>query len=171
MIKTLGLIGIVISSGLIGIYKSSRLKLRIDLLDDYYKMILCLKSQMNYFKEPLPDMFSKISQSDDSKAFYMIKGVSDRIDEKVDDIGVLWANMANQCYENCPLTNSDMEIIEYIGKFLGQTDYQNQMQHFEYVEEKLKAQLKDAYYQYNHKSPMFNKIGFFIGSIIAIIFI
>ena len=171
VIKILGLIGLIISFGLIGIYKSLRLKNRIELLEDYYKMILNLKSQINYFKEPLPDMFNKISKTNDSKAINMLKAIVDDFEEKDANLSNLWAKNINTVYDKCPLTDKDKEVISYPGKFVGQTDFVNQMQHFEYTEKQLQFQIEDAIREYNCKSPMFSKIGFFLGAIVAIIFI
>ena len=64
-----------------------------------------------------------------------------------------------------------MQIMSYLGDFLGQTDYENHLQHFSYIEKKLQDQIHQAKYSYRAKSPMYNKIGFFIGGIIGILLI
>ena len=57
VLKIIGIIGLITASGLAGIMKAYRLKRRIYLLEDYMKMIMDLKSRINYMKEPLPDIF------------------------------------------------------------------------------------------------------------------
>ena len=53
VLKIIGIIGLITASGLAGIMKAYRLKRRIYLLEDYMKMIMDLKSRINYMKEPL----------------------------------------------------------------------------------------------------------------------
>ena len=72
MLKIIGIIGLITASGLAGIMKAYRLKRRIYLLEDYMKMIMDLKSRINYMKEPLPDIFRRVEKTDDSKAIYRI---------------------------------------------------------------------------------------------------
>jgi len=62
-----------------------------------------------------------------------------------------------------------MEIMKYPGEFIGQTDFENHIYHFTYLEEKLKKQIIEAQESYKKKGPMYSKIGFFLGSIGAII--
>lgn len=171
MFKAVGLLGLVFAAGLLGIMKSSELKERIHLLEDYYKMILDLKGQINYFREPLINIFRKTEKNQISKAFIFLGRCRDGLEEKVGEIGHIWAENANEIYKGTALNAEDMEIIRYTGSFIGQTDYENQLQQFQYIEEKLAAQIEDARSIYKQKGPMYQRIGFFIGGIAAIVFL
>ena len=171
VLKLLGLIGIFITFGLIGIYKTNTLKQRISLLKDYYKMVLVLKTQINYFKDPLPDIFNNIAKNNDSKAFDLLDEIRHNIDEKGDNLAILWIIKVEEIYKRTPITKEDIDVISYLGNFIGQTDYLNQIQHFEYIERQLNLQINEAIDNYNQKGPMYNKLGFFIGAIIAILLI
>ena len=59
MLRLAGLLGIVIALGLLGIMKSQQLGARVKLLEDFLQMVLELKGQISYFKEPLPAIFEK----------------------------------------------------------------------------------------------------------------
>ena len=83
----------------------------------------------------------------------------------------IWAQEATRIYKNTPLTDEDMELIRYPGCFLGQTDWQNQQASFEYLEQRLSEQIKQAGQAYAAKGPLYRKIGFFAGGLIAIIFL
>ena len=63
MLKLIGLLGLVIACGLSGIMKAGDLKKRVALLEDYLQMIIELKGQINYFREPLPDIFDKLKKT------------------------------------------------------------------------------------------------------------
>lgn len=171
MLKIIGIIGLVISCGLFGISRSTNMKIRIELLEEYYEMIMQLKGQINYFKEPLPELFTKLAQNDTSKAYMFLKALCDEIDEKGLYKRDLWAKKLKCVYQDTVLTNEDIEIMTYLGDFIGQTDYYNQIQHFSYIEENLKAQIEKAKSNYKDKGPLYNKIGFFLGAIIGILLI
>lgn len=171
MLKISGIIGLVVSFGLLGISKTTNFKIRIELLEDYYEMIMILKTQINYFKEPLPELFKKVSKSGNSKAFRLLEVLGSEIEEKNGNTADFWAKKVTCIYQDTVLTQEDIEILSYPGEFIGQTDFNNHLQHFSYVEEKLKKQIEMAKSLYESKGPMYNKIGFFIGAIIGIIFI
>ena len=171
MLKLLGITGLVISCGLYGILRTNNLKSRISTLEDYYEMIINLKTQIGYFKEPLPDLLDKLSKNSSSNAYIFLKALSIDINKKGCYSANFWAKNLKEIYSNTVITDSDLEIMSYVGEFIGQTDYINHLQHFEYVENKLMKQINIAKEIHIQKGPMYNKIGFFIGAIIGIMFI
>ena len=58
MLKLAGLLGLTAALGLIGVLKAEDLKRRQRLLEEYLKMLLSLKSKINYFREPLSELFA-----------------------------------------------------------------------------------------------------------------
>lgn len=171
MFKAAGLLGIVIASGMIGIMKSKDLKRRINLLEDFLQMIIEIKGQINYFREPLPDIFCKLKKTGDSKAFSLLDELRTELLENNGEIVEIWPQKAECLYENEPVTPDDMEIFKYPGEFIGQTDFENHIYHFSYLEERLKKQIKEAQSEFMKKGPMYSKIGFFLGAIGAILLI
>lgn len=171
MLKVIGLMGIVISSGLIGIMKACMLKERVNLLEDFLQMIMDIKSQINYFREPLPHIFAKIPKKENSTAYCLLKEVETCLKEKTAEIPKIWPLKAQETYKNTPVTQDDMSVINYISTFLGQTDYENHIVHFDYLQRKLTVQIEEAQRISVTKGTMYRKIGFFIGAIIAILFI
>ena len=169
MVKIIGLISLTISIGLIGIIRFTGLKRRLELLDDFYKLVIEIKSQINYFKEPLPDMFSKLCENNDSKAHFLLNDVRLKMIEKQLQIKEIWPLIANRVYNSEPLTKEDMDLILYLGTFLGQTDYENQLYHFEYLENNLSLQIKYASEEIERRGPLLKKVGFMVGIIISIV--
>ena len=169
MLKLMGIMGLILSFGLYGISKTSRLKERVMLLEDYYEMVIALKGQKNYFKEPLPDIFKKTSKNSHSKAHLFLKALGDDIDKKGCYTRDFWSNNLIYIYKDTPLTTEDIETMSYLGEFIGQTDYDNHLQHFSYMQEKLKKQIDKSKTIFNQKGPMYSKIGFFIGAIAGIL--
>lgn len=169
MFKLIGLLGITLCCGLAGMMKTAELKRRSVLLEDYLRMVIELKGQINYFREPLPDIFDKLKKNGDSKAFRLLWGISGEIGDKGSEIVNLWPLQVEEVYRGEPLTDEDLEIFKYIGEFVGQTDFENHIYHFSYLEDKLKKQIKDARENFRRKGPMYSKIGFFLGAIGAVI--
>ena len=52
--------------------KSQQLGARVKLLEDFLQIVLELKGQISYFKEPLPAIFEKVKKKSDSKAFMLL---------------------------------------------------------------------------------------------------
>ena len=66
MLKLAALMGIVAGCGLGGILTAAELKERIRLLDEFFKMILNLKSEINYFRESLAVVLGRQSHNEDT---------------------------------------------------------------------------------------------------------
>lgn len=72
MLKAAGLLGIVLSLGMLGILKSQELKQRIALLQDFWQMMLQLKSEINYLQEPLQSVLRQRPGNAESKAMQLL---------------------------------------------------------------------------------------------------
>ena len=171
MLRLAGLLGIVMALGLLGIMKSQQLGARVKLLEDFLQMVLELKGQISYFKEPLPAIFEKVKKKSDSKAFMLLNQSGEELRQKDAEIAQIWPKTVSENYKGQPLTKDDLKLFDYLGTFIGQTDYDNHLFHFSYMEEKLNSQINDSKNDLKVKGPMYRKIGFFLGAILAILFI
>jgi len=99
----------------------------------------------------------------------IINEIQHQTAEKHLEINDIWPLKAYEIYKNEPLAKEDMDLIKYLGYFIGQTDYDNQIIHFNYLEESLKKQIDLAVQDSDKKSPLFNKLGFMVGIIISIV--
>ena len=169
LLKFAGLMCFLAAAGLAGCLKAEELKQRIRLLEELEEMILNLKSQMNYFREPLYSIFEKTGKTSGSRAFLLPAECLNHLRRKNGGIGEIWAQNAEEIYRGTPLTEEDIEIIKFIGTYLGQTDFENQKYQFECTEERLRRQIIQAEETYRQKGPMYRKIGFFGGSLAVLI--
>ena len=62
-----------------------------------------------------------------------------------------------------------LEISNTRSRFLGQTDYENHLDSFAYLEEKLHMQMLQAAEEYRKRGLCNSKLGFFIGAAGAIL--
>ena len=86
MLKAAGLLGIVLSLGMLGILKSQELKQRIALLQDFWQMMLQLKSEINYLQEPLQSVLRQRPGNAESKAMQLLLAVQQALDAKQGDL-------------------------------------------------------------------------------------
>lgn len=170
MFKIAGLVGLTLCTGLTGLLYSMKLRERIILLEDYMEMILSIKSSINYMREPLI-MINQRGSKSGSKAFELFDKVRHDIHEKNAEMSQIWAQNAFQIYEGTPLEKEDIDIICYTGTFLGQTDFENQLARFQYLENRLSERIETAKENYACMGPLYRKLGFFSGGLIALIFI
>ncbi len=171
MLKFTGIVGLVAALGLIGILKAEELKSRVKDLEDFLRMCLFLKSKINYLREPLTYAYSTGNSGSGNRADLLLHEVFVEIDEKQGEIEEIWAQKANEIYKTSRLTKADMNYIRYPGKFIGQTDYENQLYQFEYIQSSLENQIKEADEELKRKGPLYRKLGFFAGALIGIILI
>ncbi|MBR4410343.1 MAG: stage III sporulation protein AB [Firmicutes bacterium] len=169
MLKLVGLLCMIAGLGLSGILKAEELKSRIRLLEDAQYMLLNLKSQMCYFREPLQILLEKIAKTADSRAFLMLNECALELSDKSGDIGQIWTENTVRTYGRTSLTQEDMDIIVQVGTYLGQTDFAGHQIQFECTEERLRQQIHQARETERLKSPMYRKIGFIGGAAIALI--
>lgn len=169
MLRILGLVGLVMAAGCAGLLKASELKDRILLLEEFYKMVLDLKGQMQYFREPLLRMFERTGRKGETKAQQLLTGCLADLRQGESDITGTWNETVRRVYMRTPLTAEDKALIEHLGTFIGQTDYENQTMQFTYLEERLGAQIDQAREIYAKKGPMYRRIGFFGGAIAALV--
>ena len=169
MLRLIGVGGLVLACGLMGIMKARQLKLRLSLLEDFLQMTLALKGQISYFKEPLPEVFKKVDKRADSRACELLAGLGDVMEQKDAQIARFWPQKVAEIYKDMPLSAADREIFNYLGSFIGQTDYENHLMHFAYMEQRLAAQIEEARKELKSKAPMMRKLGFFLGAIPAVL--
>ncbi|MGN1413623.1 MAG: stage III sporulation protein AB [Anaerovoracaceae bacterium] len=169
MLKMIGLIALVAAAGFSGVRKAAELKERIRLLEDFLKMMLALKSRIDYFKQPLLPLFQQTAAKEATPAYILLDRCQKELRENQGEIRCIWIRAAKETYRNTPLTKEDIQSICHLGSFIGQTDYENQKMQFDYLEKRLEEQLAEAREESRVKGPMFCRIGFFGGTVAALV--
>ena len=171
MLKLAGITGLIFSLGLVGISKVQKLKSRIDSLEEFMKMCLLLKSKINYLREPLSCIFSAETQNEENRAFTLLRESFAEAEQKDVEISQIWRLKADEIYGSLGLPPKALECVRYLGIFIGQTDYENQLYQFEYLESMLKTQIEEAREELRRKGPLYRKLGFFAGALLGIVLI
>ena len=169
MLKAAGLVGLVVSLGLYGVFKSRELKQRINLQRDFWQMMLQIKSEIHYLQEPLQSVLQQKKGDTESRAFRLLFAVQQKLSEEQTNLQSAWEESVKTIYAGTPLTAQDVEVFCYPGTFLGQTDCENQLQQFDYLQDRLRLQIQKAEETYRTKGPLLRRIGFFAGGLIAVV--
>lgn len=169
MLKVIGLIALVAAAGFAGVLKAAELKERIRLLEDFLKMMLDLKSRIDYFKQPLLPLFQQTAAKENTMAYELLNRCQKELRENHGEIRTIWLRAAEEIYRKTPLKKEDMQLVCHLGSFVGQTDYENQKMQFEYLEKRLEEQLTEAREESRVKGPMYRRIGFFGGAVAALV--
>ena len=90
---------------------------------------------------------------------------------KHSDFSNYWQKAITSIPQSYGLKNDDLTVLEDFGKALGTTDVEGQLNHIELYKNILNSQLKKSKEEYKEKSKLYKVLGFFTGSIIAIMFI
>lgn len=180
MVKTIGIILAIISCTAMGLLKSSELTRRRELLLDFKHLLLCISTEIGYFKEPLPRIFERLSadgqdgqdgrEAGEETALLLRSCLAGYLTENA-QMGKCWKNAVDFVYDGLPLTKADKDIMKKCGDFLGQSDYSGQQNHFALVGEQLDRQIEQAAEDIKTKGKMYSRLGLSAGCIIAVVLI
>lgn len=166
MLKIIGLLGLTLSFGLTGVKKAGRLKERIQLLENLQNLISALKSRMNYFRDP---MISLLQNMEKTESFLLPGQVRRLMSEQGMDISDAWEFAVRMVYEKSALTQEDINVLEYVGSYIGQSDFENQQMQFQLTQERIQMQLDDARNMFAQKGSMYRQVGFFAGALVSLV--
>lgn len=164
MLKILMLVIIIISTSSIGILKYWELKDRYNLLIQFRDMVYKISLEIDYFKEPLPALFKKIDHP-------FALEISNFINLSNFNFQEAFNNAMCVTYQSSSLITEDLNIMEKLGCFLGQSDWKNQKMQFDLLLTELDCQISEAKTSVKEKGKLYKKIGIYSGLIIGILFI
>lgn len=171
MIKGCALIMIIIGSTLIGFLKANHFSEKKEFLTDYQQMLLHLSTEISYFKEPLPQIFYKLSLELQGTTQSFMKECFDQYIKDGGALSEIWNSTVEKIYGDKGMTTEELKIIKSPGLFLGQSDFDGQLKHFKLVSKELERKIEDADFQLKTKGKMYRKMGISLGIAISIIFI
>lgn len=164
IIKYISLLGIIIVSSYLGIYKAKEYENRVKELTKFQNALIMFKSKLEFTYEPIKNIFEDIS-----KIIYKQK---DNIFEKVikseKDIYISWKEAVQ---EEKNFSKEDKEIIEMIGKLLGKTDLDGQVNEINLGLNLVEKQISFAESERQKNVKLYKTMGIVCGIGICIIFI
>jgi len=151
----------------IGVKMASSYKTRANNLKQIKKALKILEAKITYTYDKLPDLFFEIS-----------KKIGGDVGDLFFDIGRnMELEFAGEAWEKCidksnlALTNEDKDALKSLGKLLGSTNVQGQLNQLYLVNEFLDEQIKDAVESKNKNETMYKKLGIIVGLAVVIVLI
>lgn len=164
VLKYINLLGIVFISTYLGIYKAKEYENRVKDLIKFKNALVMFKSKLEFTYEPIKTIFSDISK--------VIYKESNNVFKKVitdeNDIYTAWKNAVK---EERNFTNEDKEVIEMIGKLLGKTDLNGQVNEINLGLDLVEKQIYMAEAEKQKNVKLYKTIGAVTGIGICIILI
>ena len=158
---------IFLSCSLIGILISKKYVNRVNELREFKNALNIFKTKIKYTYEPLPKIFAEISENIDSNISSVFKIASDKMN--ICAAGEAW-DLALKMDE-LNIDEEDRNVLRNLGKLLGKTDMQGQVNQIEMTSDFLDKQIKKAENQKDKSEKMYRTLGVIIGMAIVIMLI
>lgn len=173
LFKISGIFCSFLSCTVIGFYLSSRIKRRKMLLLEFQTLLQQIATEMRYFKEPLPQIFQRILEQQNSlkqsNPVTLLLRQCTCPQSQNEYFDVLWKEAVSQTYMDEPLNDEDRQVLSQCGSFLGQSDFQSQEGHFQLLYRELDKRIHDAEENNRTKAVLYRKAGLSVGVVIAIV--
>lgn len=165
LIKYFILFLILVSSTLIGKFLSKKYVYRLEELEDIKNALNILKTKIKFTYEPIPEVFSEISENVNKNVASIFNLAKEEMKEK--QASEAWELAVEKT--ECNLKKEDKKIIKTLSKLLGQTDVEGQISQIEITEEFLEGQIKEAEEERKKNEKLYTRLGTVLGLAIVII--
>ena len=167
IIKILVYSFIFLSSSLVGILLSKKYSDREEELKDFKNALNIFKTKIKYTYEPIPEVFSEIGCILKTGVSKIFKNASFSMQNLSAESA--WANSMTS--ESLNIEKEDVNILLGLGKLLGKTDLDGQINEIELVESFLDLQISKAEEEKTKNENMYRKLGIIVGATIAIVLV
>lgn len=170
MVKLLLCILVVVAGIGAGQLKARTYGNRVIHLQDFLTAMKVVEAEMKYRMDPLPQIFTKISQMKSGMAgeFFAQTAILLQVDF-AHDFGECWDTALKQVYGESSLTATDRQILSDLGIELGKTDMDSQIGLFTRASSLLEAQVEEAKEEKRTKGRMYQSLGTAVGVLVVII--
>ena len=147
---------IFLSSSLIGILISKKYSNRVNELKEFKNALNIFKTKIRYTYEPIPEIFSEISESINSNIGNVFKNAAKKME--ICTAGEAW-DMALKL-DDLNIDEEDRTVLKNLSKLLGKTDLEGQLSQIEYTTDFLDKQIKKAEIQKDKNEKMYRTLGY-----------
>lgn len=164
--KSILLITVFCTSTTIGLIISKKYTNRVEILKEIKKAINIFEIKITYSFETIPDIFTEISNKIGGCVGKIFSDTVYFINSKNQSAGKAWEeSIKANCTE---LKGEDRDSLTTLGKLLGSTDIEGQINQINLVNDFLDAQITDAEKDKESNAKMYKKLGAILGLIIVI---
>ena len=158
---------VFLSATLIGKYISQKYKFRLDELEEMKNALNIFKSKIKFTYEPLTEIFNQISQEKSSKIEEIFENMTYKLE--FENVKYSWMDAIQEA--DISITQEDKDILKELGKVLGQTDADSQVNEIEVTESFLNMQIEKAEEARKKNQKMYKTLGVVVGLVFVIILI
>lgn len=166
-VKTILLFAIFSLSTGIGILISKMYENRVKELKQFKNILNIIKTKIKFTYEPLAEIFNQISQEKSSKIEEIFENMTYKL--AFENIKYSWMDAIQEA--DISITQEDKDILKELGKVLGQTDADSQVNEIEVTESFLNMQIEKAEEARKKNQKMYKTLGVVVGLVFVIILI
>lgn len=169
VLKLIILLTIFSTSTIIGVLISKKYSNRVKILKNLKNALNIFEVKINYSFETIPEIFKEISEKIDGVAGKIFSDTVKNMEKNM-LAGEAWEKSIEQNGKET-LRKEDISSIKSLGKMLGKTDIEGQINQIQLVNEFIDSQINDAVNEKNKNEKMYQKLGAIVGLIIVIVLI
>lgn len=166
-VKTILLFAIFSLSTGIGILISKMYENRVKELRQFKNILNIIKTKIKFTYEPLTEIFNQISQEKSSKIEEIFENMIYKLE--FENVKYSWMDAIQEA--DISITQEDKDILKELGKVLGQTDADSQVNEIEVTESFLNMQIEKAEEARKKNQKMYKTLGVVVGLVFVIILI
>lgn len=172
LIKGIGGLIIIVSSGLMGMLLSNKYSMRPKIIRKLRFSLQMLETEIIYGSTPLPYAFYNIGAKSERPWGAFFIEVSDNIlKRKYYNMEDAWNNSIEKHLSNSFLNKLDIELIKNFGKIVGKSDTEDQKKHFKLIYAQLEHHEEMAEEERRKNERMYRSLGFLLGTALYIILV
>lgn len=166
-IKCVILLLIIMTSSIIGNLYSQKFVKRVKELQEIKSALNMFRTKIKYTYEPIPDIFQEIG----TKFSCNVSNIFIKASEQMNELsaGEAWKSSIDIVYSN--LTKEDKDVLKSLGKMLGKTDSEGQLNEIEVTETFLDLQIEKAEHDRRKNEKLYKTLGVVAGFGFVIILI
>ena len=171
LLKAVGVSVLFASSSMFGYSLSSDFNKRIKILEKFYKTLIVLKGEINYNNSGIKEAIEVISLDKDVTGRFFCTII--RIfEEKKVSVNKAWSLAVKQELDTLNYTKKEeVMIIEELGRSIGITDKETQLNNINYTMDKLSRLITELKEIKESKCKIYKMMGIVAGMFVAIILI
>lgn len=166
-VKTILLFAIFSLSTGIGILISKMYENRVKELRQFKNILNIIKTKIKFTYEPLAEIFNQISQEKSSKIEEIFENMTYKL--AFENVKYSWMDAIQEA--DISITQEDKDILKELGKVLGQTDADSQVNEIKVTESFLNMQIEKAEEARKKNQKMYKTLGVVVGLVFVIILI
>lgn len=172
MLKGIGALLIILSSGLLGMLLSSKYSIRPKEIRKLRFSLQMLETEIVYGSTPIPYACYNVGAKSDKPWSSFFLAVSENLlKRRFFSMEEAWNQAMFDSLFNSYISSADKELLRNFGRIIGKSDIEDQKKHFKLLYAQLDHQEKTAEDERRNNEKMYKSMGFLLGAAILIILV